>query len=338
MLKKLTIRNFQTHKKLTIDFDPHINMITGSTDIGKSSIIRALSLVTINSPRGRSFIRNGTKETSITLQINNHKIKRKRGVENTYELDGKKYVAFGKDVPEDIRNVLHIEKENFQNQHDPPFWFSKSAGEVSRQLNRIINLDVIDSTMSNISSVVRNAQASLSTTETRLAKSKEDKKQLFFVVRMNEDLQKVISLEETKEKTRFDYALLDDLTRTYTQLHIKRETLLHLNQTGLSTLSKRDKTNQTHDQMWKLKDLLEKIKQYTSIINKKPKSLKHLQFMQTSIKENQKIIDTLCTIISRMENGIKRKQEAKNIMDILSEKLKKTMKERCPICGRKRKS
>jgi DNA repair protein RecN (Recombination protein N) len=45
MLQKLYIRNYAIIDELTIEFDPHLNVITGETGAGKSIILGALSLI-----------------------------------------------------------------------------------------------------------------------------------------------------------------------------------------------------------------------------------------------------------------------------------------------------
>ena len=41
MLKKLILKNFQSHSDSELEFDKGINVICGNSDSGKSSIIRS---------------------------------------------------------------------------------------------------------------------------------------------------------------------------------------------------------------------------------------------------------------------------------------------------------
>lgn len=160
MLEELRIENFQTHERKRIKFDRRVTTIIGPSDRGKSAIIRALRWVCLNDLRGDAFIRDGADFVRVSLLLDGTKITRsKRGVANAYKMGNETYVALRSDVPEDIKEVLNVDTINFQAQHDAPFWFSLSPGQVSRELNAIVDLGVIDATLKNLNSVVRDAKA-----------------------------------------------------------------------------------------------------------------------------------------------------------------------------------
>lgn len=172
MIERLTLRNFQAHEKLTIEFSPEVTTIIGRTDRGKSSIIRALKWLVTNKPGGTAFIRHGAPEAKVILRVDNRTVKRVRGMENKYVIDKKTLKAFKHEPPEEITNLLSLGPQNFQAQHDAPFWFAQSPGEVSRQLNQIINLGAIDKTLANLNAKLREAGARVTVAEERLAEAK----------------------------------------------------------------------------------------------------------------------------------------------------------------------
>jgi exonuclease SbcC len=47
-IQKLKIKNFQSHHDTEIEFGPGINVITGTSDAGKTSILRAIMFVLYN--------------------------------------------------------------------------------------------------------------------------------------------------------------------------------------------------------------------------------------------------------------------------------------------------
>lgn len=164
MLEELLIQNFQAHAKTRISFDPGITCIVGPSDSGKSAIIRALRWVCCNIPGGSSFVRHGTKGATVKLLIDGKTITRKRSSNDTtneYLLDKESYKAFGRNIPEPILSALNMDSISWQGQHDSPYWFSSTAGEVSRQLNTIVNLSIIDSTLSAITKVVNKSATRL---------------------------------------------------------------------------------------------------------------------------------------------------------------------------------
>ena len=65
-------------------------------------------------------------------------------IPETVLFDGIEYKAIKTDVPEDIDKIFNINSNNIQQQFDNIFWFSETAGEVGRNLNSIVNLDIID--------------------------------------------------------------------------------------------------------------------------------------------------------------------------------------------------
>ena len=183
-LLSIELNDFQVHEKTTIEFAPTITTIKGATDAGKSAIIRALRWACLNDLTGDEFIREGAaaKRTKIILRIRHDKkdweVLRYKSVYstgvNTYELNGQEFKAFGMNVPLGIAQLLQLSEINFQSQHDSPFWFSETAGEVSRKLNSIVDLSIIDTTLSNIASAVRQAQERKNVSSERLKEAQEE--------------------------------------------------------------------------------------------------------------------------------------------------------------------
>lgn len=150
MLESLTIENFQTWKRVTIHFGK-ITTIAGESDFGKSAIIRAIRWWALNRPNGDGFKRHGAKFVRVTGVVDGVTIKRTRGKSNTYHVNGQELKAFGTGVPDLVADRVNVDDVNFQLQHDGPFWFCLSPPEVSRQLNDVIDLGVIDTTLSTLS-------------------------------------------------------------------------------------------------------------------------------------------------------------------------------------------
>ena len=70
MIKKIQIQNFQSHKETTLKLDPGVNIIVGTTDSGKTSILRALRWVIWNRPSGDDFRSWWGGNTSVEVIIN----------------------------------------------------------------------------------------------------------------------------------------------------------------------------------------------------------------------------------------------------------------------------
>lgn len=156
MISNLKLHNYQGHPDTEVEFCSGLNVIVGTSDHGKSSMIRALLTVIQNSPSGTDLIRHGTDGYDVEIVVDGKRIGRRReGKSNLYLLDGEEFSGFKRDVPEPIANVLGISEVNVQRQHDPIYLLSDSPGEIARKLNRIVNLDKIESTTKAINSSAR---------------------------------------------------------------------------------------------------------------------------------------------------------------------------------------
>lgn len=210
MLEKLLIEDFQLHHYLLLHFDPYTNVLVGPTDCGKSSAIRALIWLMTNQPRGDSFIRHGCDRAAVTLWVDGHEIRREKGKKgNFYKLDGgSPFEAIGSSVPDEISRILNISPASLQRQLDPPFFFSLTAGEVSRELNAIVNLDLIDSTLSNLVSEHKKTKMVVQVAEDRLKQAKEKQKNLSWVIEAHNEL---LELEDLEKKVREEQKTIEDL-------------------------------------------------------------------------------------------------------------------------------
>lgn len=171
MLESLSLRDFQIHQRFDLELDRHVTVLVGESDRGKSSVVRALRWLALNQPAGCAFVRHGSKQARVKAIVDGRSIVRSKGKgTNSYRLDGKAFKAFGTQ-PEEVAGMLNVSELNFQTQFEPHFWLSLPAGQVSRELNRIINLGAIDSALSNASAGVRGVRAEIEVTEKRLAET-----------------------------------------------------------------------------------------------------------------------------------------------------------------------
>lgn len=214
MIERLLIQNFQAHDKLKIDFDPGITSIVGPSDAGKSAILRALRWAATNQPGGGAFVRQGTPGATVRLMVDGHTITRRRnatGDVNEYALDGQTYRAFGRGVPEPIERLLNIGDVCWQGQHDAPYWFANTAGEVSRQLNAIVNLGIIDDTMANVARAVHRARTKLDIAEEELTNAKTAYGDTAWVPEFEAALSAVEEIENKADETAERAALLAEV-------------------------------------------------------------------------------------------------------------------------------
>ncbi len=208
MLQSITLINFRLHKKLTVHFDKQITCIVGKSYAGKSTIIRALRWVCLNKPSGTSMIRWGSKQCKVILKIDGHTIVRIRSKsKNIYKLDGQKFEAFKNDIPAPIAKILNISELNIQSQHSLPFWFGESAGEVSRHLNSIVNLEIIDTTLSNLNSMLNRARTAHDISKERFQDLREKRTSLKYLDTLKKDWANIQKLQ--KQYTDLDVSVFN---------------------------------------------------------------------------------------------------------------------------------
>jgi len=176
MIKSLHITNFRSYKDAFLRFSPGVNVIIGENDVGKTNIIRAINLVINNRPSGDDYISTFGGNPQIDLGVGNKTVTRLRsakwdkkqskyvaGDKNVYKLSGEKtpFKSFGMNVPDLIKQHLNISPVSIAFQLEGPFLLNKSAADVAKHYNNIVNLDVIDTTISNIISTLRNERSLL---------------------------------------------------------------------------------------------------------------------------------------------------------------------------------
>ena len=89
---------------------------------------------------------------SVSLLVGKTSVKRFRSkAKNHYFVDEKKLEGFDTNVPKPIADLLQMDELNFQTQHNYLFWFTLTPGQVAKELNTIVNLDLIDTTLKTLS-------------------------------------------------------------------------------------------------------------------------------------------------------------------------------------------
>ena len=336
MLQEITIQNFQAHKKLSIEFSPTITTIVGSSDTGKTAIIRALYWLAFNRPGGIAFVRDGAKGTEVKLRAEGKEIIRGKGKENLYSLGDMNFVAFGNDVPEEISKLLNLSPTiNFQNQHDSPFWLSNTSGEVSRQLNQIVNLGIIDSTLGNLAGYLRAERAKVEVSLQRVTTAKAERKKLSHVKVMDEELKKVENLQTTFTKNRQNCSTIQAICT----LVIEQQKVVDIASQAYSVGGVAVKTGETWAEVQNrektLQNLVDNIVSFKDIVEQEIPDISPLEKLKTKLVGIQQRINDLGQLIYQVqfvkEREWKKRKEAKTE----EERFRKLLGKECPLCEQK---
>lgn len=342
MIQELHIRNYQSHKDTTLEFHPGVNIILGITDSGKTSILRSIKKLVWNRPSGNEFCSHWGGDMEIEMITDDHTIARGIDKENWYSLDGKRLVAFGKDVPEEIRNALNMDETNLQQQFDLHFLISSSPGEVASHFNQVAHLHQIDS---SISFVNRNILALTNTKkadEGSLKNSQEELTQYDYLDKFE------IELEVLEHDTANNIQIITSRNKLQTQLDLLEEKEKEIEKIEVKTKLEKpvnailklytDQKIIEDDRAYLLAALIyaAEIDKATIILSKKVGQLALVDSILKLMEEKktlQRDHDTLRDALSENRIIIDKQTKTKERLEKKEAKFHKHMPDECPLCG-----
>jgi len=334
MIEKLELKNFQSHKSNSISFDPHVTTIVGPSDVGKSAIIRSIQWVLQNKPSGEAFIREGSKKAAVRITIDGKKITRVRGKgKNAYRLNNDEFKAFGNDIPDPIVKILNISDLNFQSQHDSPFWFCETAGEVSRRLNSIVDLEVIDKTLSNILSTLRTKRTESNVISKRIKEIEERISEFSYFEQLDLDLKKIESQEKDAVEITVQQGLLQGLLDRAYKYKDTQELALKLIVDGSTALQAGNLWKGLSEQEKQLEKIVISHKNLQKIVKKTPPSLKELENKKDKLDNSIARQNELSDIVSKVILYRKVIKLCRKEQNELQKTIKDEIGETCPLCN-----
>jgi DNA repair exonuclease SbcCD ATPase subunit len=341
ILKRIQVRNFRRNTKLDVELEG-ITVIRGPSGKGKSSFVGALKWSVFNRPTSTRFIRWGAEFAAVRLVFSDGAIAtRKRSkTQNYYKLRGPGdtkdtvYKAFGTDVPQDITNLLNMTDINFHSQHSSPFWFSETAGEVSRQLNAIVNLEVIDRTASNLARMMREETAEVKGISERLEEASERAGELKFILRADRVLQAIEKEQAEAAKTQQEALSLRNACRAALSYRKRHKRLLRLGLLGGIALADGGRHAETWGQEQRLSDLVTQASRHTQILARKIPDISPLSKLYDTWQEAKRDWQRLKLLFDQATAyEIFLLQE--DPTEDLQKKFDKMMGPKCVLCGAK---
>jgi len=315
MIKSLKLKNFQAHIDNTIEFSPGFNVIVGSTDSGKSSVIRALSFILFNSPWERNFVTTNQKNSMLDLEFNDFGISRIKGENNIITLrrngNQQKFENFGSDIPFEVLKETNIKEYQLEdkeinlhiaNQLDPLFLLFESPSVRARLLNKLSGIDMVDAILSDLNNDKRNL-------------SSERKKIDLELNQIQLDLQKYKNIDKAK-------FILDDIEQEMLKIEELDKKILELEDLSLDVK--------------KWKEQYTNIKEKNETVNKididsfqqdlnKLSEFKMLEDLFNSLSAVELNTERVTTDLKEQNNKYKDYKE--QYTDWLREQKK------CPVCG-----
>jgi len=178
MIKKVTLKDFKTHKHTELEFSPGINVITGNSGDGKTNVLLGMNLVVDNRPLGSNCIRRGQDSGAVDIEVSEGEdicnIVRKRSrTENVYfikkeGIDLVSFTAFGSSPPKEVSEILNLSDINVQKQRDQHFLVYTPPGQIATYIRSITKLDEIDRVTKSLSGKIRVEKGMVATRQEEL--------------------------------------------------------------------------------------------------------------------------------------------------------------------------
>src|ERR1035437_8616061 len=178
-ISKIVLENFQAFENGEFNLSPNLNILVGVSNVGKSSVARALSLVLFNQ-WDKSWCKFGTKYCRISIKTNTGiEVVREKGDKvNRYilRLQGQSeqlFESFGIAVPEQVQQALHIHAVqvdttdtlnlNLAGQMDSLFLLSQTGSYRAKVLGKLSGATYLDHAIRKLNNEKRQLTAEKNT-------------------------------------------------------------------------------------------------------------------------------------------------------------------------------
>lgn len=342
MINYLHIKNFQSHEDSYLEFHPGVNVIVGSSDSGKSAIIRSLRLIKDNKPSGDSFRSHWGGDTEVIIDIGKKVSRIRNSKMNGYKIDDSEFNAIGTGVPEEIKSLLNFDELNLQSQLDSPFLITNTSGEVAQHFNKIAKLDKIDSSTKKLKSSIKEFNQIIKNKEEYIKEKEEELLPYGSLEEWEKELENIESLELQEKEVEKDIEKIQFYINSIEELEKdieENKDILLLEKDAKDLLS-------LVEQEEELQKELKTIQKYIfdiSAINKELEEIVFLLMLEEEVNLLLKIIDEEENIADDFR---KIRSFKLNIRDInkeikelsikvksLEDQFHKAMPDICPLCN-----
>jgi exonuclease SbcC len=234
-LQKLILENVQSHKRSEFEFSEGLNILTGISDVGKSSVIRALRSLYYMGGSTKALVRIGEKFLRITAIMNSGvTVIQERGESgNRYILrelnkEDQHFSGFRFDVPLEIACALGVRRTsisvddaqelNLSTQIHAPFMLEKAGTAKAQFVGSLTRLDDIDD-------AIRDTNKDIVLFNKEMKDLEQEKKdieiRLLEFVNLDVLKQKYVSAEQLAvalDSVRYRIKVIENLKSRYSQL------------------------------------------------------------------------------------------------------------------------
>lgn len=349
MITKIRLKNFQAHKNRVLEFTEGVNIIRGSSDAGKSAIIRAMIACITGKDFNSAYQTWGTNgPMEVTIEIDGHVITRGRDAKsNYYILDGKKFAALRGECPKEISEIFNIGADQLNSQYESFYLLSETAGGVAKKIQAVCDLDSIARISKVSTKAVSDATTEERIIERKLSELEPRLQKLDDVVILRRRYQRLVERREYLQEQEATLSSYEELKAGYEKLedyeNLARAAILRPEFNKCKALDESIKKNHSeHEQLLRLHRNVQRLSlkiEKAAIIENAMKEILSLfsevQKIQKSIKENEKRYEEYENFLVKYENIVKKLEKSKKELKGLFEERDELFKEIkvCPLCG-----
>lgn len=319
---KVKITNYQILKDIELNFVKGINAIVGSTNNGKSSIIRAIKGA-INNQGGSGFIKYNADETQVNITHNSDSViwtKSKKQGKSNYNINGEIYNKIGQTQLLEVADIfnmpeINVGNERFQinfwNQLDKPFLVDKTAYQLFDFISKSKEQEQVDTIKQESDKQVQTYKKSV-------------EYNYMLIDRYNKELiNKDIITKNLKNLDKFNTKTLEEAVNVLTKTINSLSIINNLNSTIKSIEINLTTINENLNKLYELYTKADKLlKDYSST----EELFMELELLDHTIYSCSRVLDTsklsfYISIKNKLEIKFNELEELTNLLDVIIELL-----------------
>ena len=297
MIQKLKIQNFQAHKNLELELKPGINLILGDSNIGKTSIIRALQLLLTGNPKTPIYASGNP--VKIEMILNNKvysvekTIKKDKVTKTIWNVNGQEYDGAN------FKPDIGLSEINIQSQFEPFYMLSKTPGQIGKEIQIVTGINLADEIKTELNTEINTFKTEINRLENSI---KTDKKELSEYPDLKQIRKQIRRYERIAEKRKKEENRLKEVEKLLKKYHELKQSIL---------VSKKE--------IQHLESIKDKIEKYET------ESIK----IREEKKKKQGIMKLIEKVI-RLKNDI---EKSEINIDKIKKEYQKELGDICPTCG-----
>ena len=227
MIRKLEFRNIQGHKDTTVLLSSRVNVFRGTSHHGKSSLTRGFRWAVLNQGKIKNLKSRFAKPSDpslvrITFQDGTFVERKRSSSANCYTTPVDTYAAIRNEVPSEVHTFLQMGEINIQGQYSKFHLLESSPGEVMRQLNETVGMDIVEKLFSAIRIVKSSLQSKIKYTKQNLQEYEKEIENTKGILSLRKKLEEVeqaeVRIKELKSKKERLAQILEQMSKV--QRHI----------------------------------------------------------------------------------------------------------------------